>query len=90
MSIQSAKLFLQGLQFDANFRKDLNKARTFKDFESVLEEYDLSFSKEELEESYNMLLVKCQIAEQADSLNNAVGYYKFMEHSFKLNESTNN
>lgn len=84
MSIQAAKLFIKGLQFDKAFRKDINTAKTLDEFNCVLDDYDLQFSSSEIEESYNMLKVQCQYEEQADSLQNAISYYYMILRSFEI------
>jgi len=84
MSIQAAKLFIKGLQFDKAFRKDVSATKNIDEFNEVLDDYDLKFSSSEVEESYNMLKVQCQFEEQADSLQNAISYYYMILRSFEI------
>lgn len=64
MSIQNAITFVDAYQNDEQLRSYLGMLKSPQKVRSFLEEMDMGFYDEELEEAYNLLLLRC--ADEAD------------------------
>jgi hypothetical protein len=64
MSIQNAITFVDAYQNDGQLRSYLGMLNSPQKVRSFLEEIDMGFYDEELEEAYNLLLLRC--ADEAD------------------------
>jgi len=78
MSIQNAKKFIEKVQTDSSFRKELYKVKGYDEFNQFTKEKDLQFDEFEFEEAHNMLVFKCQFAEDHDTLENTVNLIKMV------------
>ncbi len=64
MSIQNAITFVDAYQNDEQLRSYLGMLKSPQKVRNFLEELDMGFYDEELEEAYNLLLLRC--ADEAD------------------------
>ncbi len=78
MSIQNAKNFIEKVQTDSDFRKEMYKINGFDEFNQFMQSKDLTFDEFEFEEAYNLMLFKCQFSEEHDRLENAVNLIKLV------------
>ncbi len=78
MSIQNAKIFIEKVQTDATFRKEMYKVKGINEFNQFIKGKDLTFDENEFEEAYSMLMFKCQFAEEHDQLENTVNLIKLV------------
>ncbi len=76
MSIQNAKTFIESVQTDKDFRKQLYAVKGFDQFNNFLDEKELTFNEGEFEEAYSTLMFKCQFAEEHDALENTLNLIK--------------
>ena len=60
MSIQNAITFIEAYQNDDQLRDYLGQLNSPRKVRSFLDEIEMNFYDEELEEAYNLLVVKCR------------------------------
>lgn len=82
MSLQNAKLFIERVKTDEEFRDILDRIRSKQAFEDHLLQEGYKFTLHEFAETVNMLHVKCQFAEEADALMNVKNWYQLTLMSF--------
>lgn len=83
MSIQKAQVFLNKVQEDNHFRKEVICANSEQDLCTILHHHNISFSSAEIENAFNMLHVRCQTEDAAENLKQAYLYYQLIVQSFK-------
>lgn len=76
MSIQNAKNFIERVQDDSIFRKEMYNVKGIDGFNQFIEQKELPFSETDFEEAYSMMMFKCQFAEEHDELENTVNLIK--------------
>lgn len=75
MSIHNAKIFIQQVHTDPDFRKLCNAVGSKEGIYQMLKEIDMHFEEEEFEEAINLLHVKCQTYEEADDVKQIEWWY---------------
>ncbi|MBN1119078.1 MAG: Nif11-like leader peptide family natural product precursor [Bacteroidales bacterium] len=78
MSIVNAQKFLEKIQTDNEFRKEVTHTKELNKFEEILKNKNMNFSSSEMEEGFNTLHVSCQSYEQAEDLKNAYLFYQLL------------
>lgn len=78
MSIQNAKNFIERVQNDNTFRKQMYGVNGHEGFYSFMNEMELPFTDAEFEEAHSMMMFKCQFAEEHDQLENTVNLIKLV------------
>ncbi len=78
MSIQNAKKFIQRVQTDTAFRKEMYKVKGFEGFNEFIREKEMPFTDADFEEAHSMMMFKCQFAEEHDELENTVNLIKLV------------
>ena len=78
MSIQNAKKFIRKVQTEDDFRKEMYAVSGLEGFYDFIKKKELPFSESEFEEAYNMMMVKCQFAEEHDELENTINLIKLV------------
>ena len=78
MAINDAIKFLNNLKNNPEFRESLYCCDNPKEMEVFARGKGYIFSQDEVHESYNMMLVKCQIKEQAEVLNEIYNVYRML------------
>ena len=78
MSIQNAKKFIESVQTDSVFRKQLYKVEGLDGLNRFTEEKNLQFTEGDFEEAHSMMMFKCQLAEEHDELENTVNLIKLV------------
>ena len=78
MSIVNAQKFLEKVQTDKEFRREVTKSKELDEFEKILNSKNITFTSSEMEEGFNTLHVSCQSYEQAEDLKNAYLFYQLL------------
>ncbi|GAF03554.1 Nif11-like leader peptide family natural product precursor [Saccharicrinis fermentans] len=78
MSIQNAKKFIELVKDNTAFRKEMYKVNGLEGLNKFLREKELTFSEDEFEEAYSLMMFKCQLAEEHDELENTVNLIKLV------------
>lgn len=78
MSIQNAKKFIEQVQYDSVFRKEMYNVKGIDGFNQFIQQKELPFSETDFEEAYSMMMFKCQFAEEHDELENTVNLIKLV------------
>lgn len=68
MTIGNALNFIERGQRDSQLRERLNTVTNLMELETIMTDENLQFSSYEFEEAFNLRLVKCQEAEEAEQL----------------------
>jgi len=75
MSLQNAINFISRVDSDGDFRKSLYTAKTLTELTDILSKQEMGFSLEEIEDAFNVLLLKCQTYEQAGRVNEVKAWF---------------
>lgn len=78
MSIQNAKKFIERVQDDYVFRKEMYSVKGIDGFNQFIKQKELPFSETDFEEAYSMMMFKCQFAEEHDELENTINLIKLV------------
>lgn len=78
MSIQNAKKFIELVQEDSVFRKEIYAVKGINGFNEFIHKKNIHFSETDFEEAHSMLMFKCQFAEEHDALENTVNLIKLV------------
>jgi len=79
MSLQNAINFISRVDSDSDFRKSCYVSKTLGDLVKFLTENNLSFTQDEIEDAFNVLLLKCQTYEQAGRVNEVKAWYRLFQ-----------
>ena len=75
MSLQNAINFISKVDSDGDFRKSLYTAKTLSGLIEILTKQEMSFTVDEIEDAFNVLLLKCQTYEQAGRVNEVKAWF---------------
>ena len=75
MSLQNALNFISKVDSDTDFRKSCYTCKTLSDLIEMLTAQEMSFTIDEIEDAFNVLLLKCQTYEQAGRVNKVKAWY---------------
>jgi len=75
MSLQNAINFITKVDSDADFRKSLYSAKTLSELLEILAKQNIGFTLDEIEDAFNVLLLKCQTYEQAGRVNEVKAWF---------------
>jgi predicted ribosomally synthesized peptide with nif11-like leader len=75
MSLQNALNFISKVDSDTDFRKSCYTCKTLSDLIEMLTAQEMSFTTDEIEDAFNVLLLKCQTYEQAGRVNEVKAWY---------------
>ena len=75
MSLQNAINFITKVDSDSNFRKSLYTAKTLAELIEILSKQEMGFTLDEIEDAFNVLLLKCQTYEQAGRVNEVKAWF---------------
>ena len=72
MSLQNAINFITKVDSDNDFRKSCYASKTLS---GLLSQQKMSFTIDEIEDAFNVLLLKCQTYQQADRVNEVKAWF---------------
>jgi hypothetical protein len=75
MSLQNALNFISKVDSDTDFRKSCYTCKTLPDLIEMLTKQEMPFTVDEIEDAFNVLLLKCQTYEQAGRVNEVKAWY---------------
>jgi len=75
MSLQNAINFISMVDSDGDFRKSLYTAKTLSELIEILTKQEMAFTLDEIEDAFNVLLLKCQTYEQAGRVNEVKAWF---------------
>jgi len=75
MSLQNAINFITKVDSDSNFRKSLYTAKSLSELMIMLTNQEMGFTLDEIEDAFNVLLLKCQTYEQAGRVNEVKAWF---------------
>ena len=75
MSLQNAINFITKVDSESDFRKSLYSAKTLSELTEMLAKQKMSFTLDEIEDAFNVLLLKCQTYEQAGRVNELKAWF---------------
>jgi hypothetical protein len=76
MSLQNAINFISLVDSDQEFRKSCYEVKTQNELLKSLKEQNLGFTPDEIEDAFNVLLLKCQTYEQAGRVNEVKAWFR--------------
>jgi len=76
MSLQNAIRFISQVDSDHEFRKACYTAKSQEDLLEYLKNQGLGFTPHEIEDAFNVLLLKCQTYEQAGRVNEVKAWFR--------------
>ena len=75
MSLQNALNFISKVDSDSAFRKLCYTCKTLSDLIEMVTTQEMPFTIDEIEDAFNVLLLKCQTYEQAGRVNEVKAWY---------------
>lgn len=76
MSLQNAINFISLVDSDHEFRKSCYEVKTQSELLRSLKEQNMGFTPDEIEDAFNVLLLKCQTYEQAGRVNEVKAWFR--------------
>ena len=75
MSLQIAINFISKVDSVEDFRKSMYTAKTISELLEMLNKQNMGFTLDEIEDAFNVLLLKCQTYEQAGRVNEVKAWF---------------
>jgi len=75
MSLQNAINFISKVDSVEDFRKSMYTAKTISELLEMLNKQNMGFTLDEIEDAFNVLLLKCQTYEQAGRVNEVKAWF---------------
>jgi len=75
MSLQNAINFITKVDSDTEFRKSCYAGKTLSGLIEMLTKQEMGFTIDEIEDAFNVLLLKCQTYEQAGRVNEVKAWF---------------
>jgi hypothetical protein len=75
MPVQDSINFIKALKSDKCFRDNLFECENSEQIQILVEDSGYKFNIDEFKQAYNMLLLRCQISEEASILNDVCNSY---------------
>jgi prenyltransferase beta subunit len=75
MSLQNAINFISKVDSVEDFRKSMYTAKTISELLEILNKQNMGFTLDEIEDAFNVLLLKCQTYEQAGRVNEVKAWF---------------
>lgn len=79
MSLQNAINFISKVDSDIDFRKACYHYKSQVELLHAMNEKHKGFTPDEMEDAFNVLLLKCQTYEQAGRVNEVKAWYKLFQ-----------
>ena len=75
MSLQNALNFITKVDADSDFRKSCYASKTLTELITMLTKQEMGFTLDEIEDAFNVLLLKCDTYEQAGRVNEVKAWF---------------
>lgn len=75
MSLQNAITFITKVDSESDFRKSCYASKTLPELMEKLTRQGMGFTVDEMEDAFNVLLLKCQTYEQAGRVNEVKAWF---------------
>ena len=75
MSLQNAIDFITKVDSESDFRKSCYTCKTLPELIEMLTKQKMGFTVDEIEDAFNVLLLKCQTYEQAGRVNEVKAWF---------------
>lgn len=79
MSLQHAIDFISKVDSDSNFRKTCYLYRSQSELLEGMKNQQMGFTVDEIEDAFNVLLLKCQTYEQAGRVNEVKAWFRLFQ-----------
>ena len=76
MSLQNAISFISKVDSDNDFRKSCYVCKSLDELIRNMTQKNMGFTPDEIEDAFNVLLLKCQTYEQAGRVNEVKAWYR--------------